>query len=189
MEDFELFQIYSAVTLHFKNTSYDYFKYNGKCNVSESSYSGRTDKYFFTKFSGRLKSKEEAIGFVVSNVLYGDNILMRSFDHATYYTKWVKYKCNLLEEFSKEYKVFKKNKEDDSEVNLIDLCFCETLSKEFIIILDIVFEGRIFSALDKKQSVIWDDKLKPICEKYRPFIYHYWNIDSELLKNVVINNK
>lgn len=69
---YETFGIYNALKLHFSQESYDYFKYNGKTNVSLSSFENRKDKWHFTKLSKKFNDKEELISFIVSNLLYND---------------------------------------------------------------------------------------------------------------------
>ena len=69
---YEAFGIYNALKLHFTQDSYDYFKYNGKTNVSLSSFENRKDKWHFTKLSKKFSDKEELIFFIVSNLLEND---------------------------------------------------------------------------------------------------------------------
>jgi hypothetical protein len=69
---YEAFGIYNALKLHFTQDSYDYFKYNGKTNVSLSSFENRKDKWHFTKLSKKFNDKEELIFFIVSNLLQND---------------------------------------------------------------------------------------------------------------------
>ena len=50
MNEFECYSTYTALKLHF-TSDYDYFKYNGKCNVTLSSFNKRKEKFFFKKLS------------------------------------------------------------------------------------------------------------------------------------------
>lgn len=60
--------------MHFSNGSkYDYFKYNGKTRVSESSFLGRKDKYFFERLAKKCQSKEQALYLIWANVLVSEN--------------------------------------------------------------------------------------------------------------------
>ena len=72
MTGYETFGIYQALKLHFTQESYDYFKYNGKSNVSVTSFENRKDKYHFYKLSRRFSQKEDLISFVVANLLEDD---------------------------------------------------------------------------------------------------------------------
>ena len=49
MTGYETFSLYQALKLHFTQESYDFFKYNGKTNVSVTTFENRKDKYHFYK--------------------------------------------------------------------------------------------------------------------------------------------
>ena len=55
---FAAFALYNALKLHFTSESYDYFKYNGKTNVSPQSFMTRKDKYQFYKLSRKYNPEE-----------------------------------------------------------------------------------------------------------------------------------
>ena len=67
MTGYETFGLYQAIKLHFSQESYDFFKYNGKSNVSLNSFDNRKDKYHFHKLSRRYSDKDDMIEFIVSN--------------------------------------------------------------------------------------------------------------------------
>jgi len=71
MTGYEAFSIYNSLKLHFSTDSYDYFKYNGKSNISIEAFENRKDKYHFYKLS-RQNEKEDYIEFLVSNFLVND---------------------------------------------------------------------------------------------------------------------
>jgi hypothetical protein len=73
MTGYEAFSIYNSLKLHFSSSSYDYFKYNGKSNISIEAFENRKDKYHFYKLS-RLNEKEDYIEFLVSNFLLKENL-------------------------------------------------------------------------------------------------------------------
>lgn len=60
---------YTALKLHF-TSKYDYFKYNGKVNVSQTSFDTRKDKYFFVKMS----KKKSPFHYMLSNFLESNNV-------------------------------------------------------------------------------------------------------------------
>jgi len=68
---YSAFALYNALKLHFSSPSYDYFKYHGTTNVSESSFLNRKDKYSFYKLS-RKYSLEEMKNFYIANLLEND---------------------------------------------------------------------------------------------------------------------
>jgi hypothetical protein len=69
MTGYETFGLYQALKLHFTQESYDFFKYNGKTNVSVTTFENRKDKYHFYKLSRRLTQKEDMIDFIVANLV------------------------------------------------------------------------------------------------------------------------
>jgi len=71
MTGYEAFSNYHVLKLHF-TTSYDYFKYGGKCNINIESFEKRRDKYHFYKLS-RKYELDEYREFVISSLLTNDN--------------------------------------------------------------------------------------------------------------------
>ena len=69
MTGYEAFGIYQALKLHFTTDSYDFFKYNGKTNVSVSAFENRKDKYHFYKLSRKFGQKDDLINFIVANLV------------------------------------------------------------------------------------------------------------------------
>lgn len=87
---YSAYVLYTSLKLHFTSTSYDYFKYNGKTNVSESSFLKRKDKYSFYKLS-RKYNLEELKNYYVANFLEGDIRWVGSIsgaDGEECYKKW-----------------------------------------------------------------------------------------------------
>ena len=68
---YSAYVLYMAMKLHFTSPSYDYFKYHGKTNVSESTFLKRRDKYSFYKLS-RKYNLEDLKNYYVANFLDGD---------------------------------------------------------------------------------------------------------------------
>ncbi len=69
MTGYEAFGIYQALKLHFTTESYDFFKYNGKTNVSVNAFENRKDKYHFYKLSRKYGQKDDLINFIVANLV------------------------------------------------------------------------------------------------------------------------
>lgn len=59
--------------LHFSSDNYDYFKYNGKSNVSIGAFEHRKDKYYFYKLS-RRNEVEDYTQFLVSNFVENNKV-------------------------------------------------------------------------------------------------------------------
>ena len=68
---FAAFALYNAIKLHFTSDSYDFFRYNGKTNVSRETFAKRKDKYSFYKLS-RKYSIEELRDFYLANIIEND---------------------------------------------------------------------------------------------------------------------
>lgn len=73
MTGYEAFSLYNSLKLHFTSKSYDYFKYNGKSNITIEAFENRKDKYHFYKLS-RQNDKEDYINFLVSNFLVKESL-------------------------------------------------------------------------------------------------------------------
>ena len=67
MTGYETFGLYQALKLHFTTDSYDFFKYNGKTNVSVSAFENRKDKYHFYKLSRKYPDHDDMVNFIVAN--------------------------------------------------------------------------------------------------------------------------
>jgi len=72
MTGYEAFSIFHVLKLHF-TTNYDYFKYNGKCNINIETFEKRKDKYHFYKLS-RKYDEDTFREFVISNLIKDCNI-------------------------------------------------------------------------------------------------------------------
>lgn len=72
MTGYEAFGLYESLKLHFSKDSYDFFKYNGKSNISVTSFENRKDKYHFYKLSRKFSNREDLINFLVANFVERD---------------------------------------------------------------------------------------------------------------------
>jgi hypothetical protein len=73
MTGYEAFGLYQSLKLHFTQESYDYFKYRGKTNVTQTSFENRKDKWHFTKLSKKFPEREELVVFLIANFLKDPN--------------------------------------------------------------------------------------------------------------------
>ena len=74
MTGYEAFATFQALKLHFTQKSYDYFKYNGKSNVSIDAFENRKDKYYYYKLSRKYTDKDDFVNLTVSNLLQKENL-------------------------------------------------------------------------------------------------------------------
>jgi hypothetical protein len=90
MTGFESYQIYLAMKNHFTKDGYDFFKYNGKVRVKESSFIKRNDKLFFEK----LAKHDDPYGLLVSNLSQNPKLWIRDISYSDaaneMYIKWLK---------------------------------------------------------------------------------------------------
>ena len=70
MKPIEAYQLFQGIKWYFEKRSYDYFKYRGRVNITESRFESRNDKYFFYK----LSKKDDAEFFVAVNLFNDSNL-------------------------------------------------------------------------------------------------------------------
>ena len=100
---FAAFALYNALKLHF-TSSYDFFKYHGKTNVSKDTFLKRKDKYSFYKLS-RKYSLDELRNFYVANFVYGDSTWVGEMTGPSgedVYKKWQKISQSLTYNFESD---------------------------------------------------------------------------------------
>ena len=172
---FEAYKLYTAIKNHFTTESYDYFKYNGKVRVLESTFESRKDKYQFYK----LSKHSDPLTFLVANFSESSKIwvgdLFSNVEYDLRYNEYLRRKQtltyifnndidNLLENFDKNFEV-----EEGNYPYLLNLLVRKKISKEtFIIINDCVhFFGKWNKQI--KDPVLWP-QVALNCKKLYPFL-------------------
>src|SRR5690606_3364760 len=61
---YQVYLDYNALKNHF-TTSYDYFKYNGKINISKETFEKRKDRFYFEKLAKKKHYKQ----YLLANLL------------------------------------------------------------------------------------------------------------------------
>lgn len=187
------FTLYNSLKLHFTSKSYDYFKYNGKTNVSTVTFLKRKDKYTFYKLS-RKYTIEELTNFYVANFLQGDKwVGDMAKDGEEVYQKWQKTQQSLTYTFENDimYLLADGGSPDSMlEVKpngypaLMNFVQLGQVSLETLVILNDIMN--FFPMWNKKidDDILWPDfKLK--CEKYTPFLHYDKKKFKEILKDKV----
>ena len=188
------FTMYNSLKLHFTSKSYDYFKYNGKTNVSTATFLKRKDKYTFYKIS-RKYTLDEMRDFYVANFLQGDKWVgdMATVDGEEVYKKWQKTQQSLTYTFENDimYLLADGGSPDSMlEVKpnqypaLMKFVQLGQVSLETLVILNDIMN--FFPMWNKKidDDIIWPDfKLK--CEKYTPFLHYDKKKFKEILRDKV----
>jgi hypothetical protein len=177
---YSAFALYNSLKLHFSSPSYDYFKYHGKTNVSESSFMKRKDKYSFYKLS-RKYNLEELKNYYISNFLEGDVKwvgAISGLEGEETYKKWQSRNQRLTYQFEQDI-IYLFNKYELKDIlsvsgsypKLLEEMMQENVMIETVVILNDMMN--FFPMWQKKISddIIWPNwKLK--LEKYAPFLYY-----------------
>jgi hypothetical protein len=182
---FAAFALYNALKLHFTSNSYDYFKYNGKTNVSQESFMKRKDKYTFYKLS-RKYPVEELKDFYVSNFLEGDKWVgdMNTVDGEEVYKKWQKTQQALTYTFENDtiylfdkYKPGEMFKISGNYPNLLNELMSGNIHIETIVYMNMIMGFLPVWEKEIQEDIIWPNwnmKLK----KYQPFIFDQYKIQK-----------
>jgi len=194
MNGFEAYQTYLAVTNHFRQKNYDYFRYNGKMKVSESSYLSRKDRWTFEKVAKRF-DREDFIKYLVSNILTDSEDIwignMMNGKGEIIYKKYVKnlesltynYKEDLetIYDFESEFdKVFISEK---GHPLLYRLYLRNKIHINTCVILnDLVNYARLW----RKQDDMMLNNFLNLLDKYPKFLYSYTNIDKAKYKKLTL---
>jgi hypothetical protein len=187
------FTLYNSLKLHFTSKSYDYFKYNGKTNVSTETFLKRKDKYTFYKLS-RKYGVEQLKDFYVANFLQGDKwVGDMAKDGEEVYTKWQKTQQSLTYTFENDILfMLAEGNSPDSVLKvksneyplLMRMTQLNQISLETLVILNDILN--FFPMWDKKidDDILWPD-FKMKCEKYTPFLHYDKKKFKEILKEKI----
>jgi len=192
---FSAFAIFNAIKLHFTSSRYDFFRYNGKSNVTKQNFANRKDKYSFYKLSRKYRN-EDLVNFYVANFLVKDITWIGDITGAEgeeNYKMWQKRNQSLNYRFKEDimYLVDKVSVSSDM-IKVKDgqypLLLNETMqgavSIETLSILNHMMG--FFEMWNKKISdtIIWPTwKMK--CERYTPFIHYDESKYKETFKEAI----
>jgi hypothetical protein len=192
---FAAYALWNALKLHFTSDSYDYFKYNGKTNVSKSTFSTNKSKYHFYKLS-RKYSLEELKDFYVANFIQGKGDWVGDLlqDGDENYTKWQKTQQSLTYTFENDI-MYMFDSVDGAEFWHIDDYFkpidggwpmlITKMMHDKIKLETVCILIDIFDCMPRWEKQITDDIIWPthrrIIKKYTPFI----NYDKQKFKEIL----
>ena len=188
---FAAFCMFNALKLHFSSPSYDYFKYNGKTNVSQSTFMNRKDKYFFYKLS-RKYSLEDLRDFYVSNFIVNSSNWVGNItgpDGEENYKKWQKRIQSLTYRFEQDIIGLLVASDTPDEMlrvppNGFPLLLTEvaqgTIALESLVILNDIMNFLPMWSKKIDEDIIWPEWKQRI-EKYTPFVSY----DKTKLKSVL----
>ena len=188
---FAAFAMFHAMKLHFTSDSYDYIKYNGKTNVTKTTFSTRKDKYSFYRLSrkfGLTELKDYYIAnFLVDDVQWVGDILGPESEEN--YKKWQKRIQSLTYTFENDIIVLLDKVENPNDLlvvknnefpKLMQYTTQGDVTLETLIILDDLMN--FFPMWEKEiyDDIVWPS-FKTKCVKYKPFL-HY---DKEKFKQIL----
>ena len=187
---FEAYRLYSALKLHFTSSSYDYFRYNGKTNVSQDTFLKNKSKYQFYKLS-RKYSLGELRNFYVANFVYGESNWvgqMTGPEGETAYKNWQKINQSLSYKFENDVIGLIGNNSpemlltvtDGQHPILLSEVMSGTIAIETMVILNDIMNFFPMWTRKISEDIIWPNwRLKS--EKYTPFVFY----DKVKFKNIL----
>jgi len=196
---FAAYALWNALKLHFTSESYDYFKYNGKTNVSKQTFTTNKSKYQFYKLS-RKYNLDELKNFYIANFIQGKGDWVGDLlqDGDENYTKWQKTQQSLTYTFENDI-MYMFDSVDGAEFWHIDDYFKpidggwpmlitkmmhEKISLETVCILI-----DILGCMPKLEKQITEDIIWPthrrIIKKYTPFIQYDKEKFTKFLKEKI----
>jgi len=185
MQPFEAYRTYLALKNHFNQKGYDYFRYNGKVNVSQSSFETRKDKYLFHKLSKHKDPERYLVAnFINRDVNWLGDLLDETADNT--YNDWVKRQQSLSYNFQQDL-----NKLDtDFQTNLIvkdgqhpyllKLYRQGIVSIETMVILNSLVNFFPYWNREITDTILWPELCTKM-EKYKPFV----EFDFEKCKKIL----
>ena len=189
---YEAYALFQSIKLHFTTNSYNFFRYNGKTNVSKETFASHKAKYSFYKLSRRYDITDLR-DFYISNFLVSDIKWIgeiTSTDSELVYKNWQKRNQSLTYSFEQDIigllvAVDSPNELLSVEGGQYPLLLKEmthnTISIETVCILNDIMN--FLPMWDKKilDDVVWPS-LKRRIEKYTPFLTYDKDKFKKILK-------
>jgi len=184
---FETYVYFLAIQRHFKTTSYDFFKFNGKLKVSLQSFENRKDKFYFYK----LSKVSDCENMILSNIVENQNIWVGDMfeDKADrIYKEWLKRQQSITYTFKKELSELDENFNsniivtDGQHPRLLKLYLMNRISLETLTILCNL--TKCLGHWDKKISdkIVYPD-INMKVRKYSPFLQY----EKEKMRKIVLD--
>jgi hypothetical protein len=184
---FEAYRTYLALKQHFTKPGYDFFKYNGKVNVQQSTFEVRKDKYQFYK----LSKHKDPLNYLVCNFVYNDVKWIGDLFSDPYkdtYTNWLKYQQSITYNFTNEINKLLTNFNENYIVtngqhpHLLKLHRTGEISLETMIILDDILGFSKHWNKEIEDTILWPSIYQKMV-KYKPFISYDKNKCRKVLKS------
>lgn len=182
-EGFAAYQTYVAIRNHFKQDSYDFFRYNGKTRVGQESFLKRNDKYFFAKLQRKLSSSE-LVGFFVANFIADDSNWSGSLvteNSMSVYKQWLSKIQSLSYIFEQDCRLLKDTVDieaksfdnlfitDGNHPLLLKMYLGKRIHLETMVIIDQILHYSKRWSKDLDDDIIWSNVSRQI-DKYSSFV-------------------
>ena len=174
MNEFEAYKEYIALKLHF-TSDYDYFKYNGKTNVTSHSFNERKDKHHFKRLAKKYEDsiiREYFIANLIDNKPWVGNMDVATYSQWQARTQSIEYIFqndveNLLTNVTEFDIIF--NSDKGNHPKLVKAYLGKKISLETLVIFEKLLHFR--KTFDKKikEQIIWP-KVSQLIKKYEPFV-------------------
>ena len=194
---FAAYALWNALKLHFTSVSYDYFRYNGKTNVSKQTFTTNKSKYQFYKLS-RKYNLEELKNFYIANFIQGKGDWVGDLlqDGDENYTKWQKTQQSLTYTFENDIIVLLDKVENPNDLlvvrsnefpKLMQYTTQGDVTLETLIILNDLMN--FFPMWEKEiyDDIVWPN-FKNKCVKYKPFLHYDKEKFKQILKEKIKEN-
>ena len=189
MSALECYKEYLALKNHFNQSSYDYFKYNGKVKVNPSSFDTRKDKLFFQK----LAKHPDVHSFLIANLAEDSKAWVRDLAYSEaaekIYKDWLKRQQSLTYLFKQDIEKLDLNFNNNFIIHnnehpiLLKKYLGKEISLETICILLNITGAKKHWDSKMQYDLVWDNTRIKI-EKYTPFIKY----DKEKIKNILLDH-
>jgi len=206
MTPFDAYTKYVALKLHFKDPSYDYFKFNGHVKVSKQTFESRKDYYYFQKISKIYKEKDFEDLLLANLIKTPDmwigNIL--SDDGKRTYYEWKKIHQSVEYSFTQdllklqslidsgEFKSFDSffvfNKHHANWPPLVDFVLRKEITIETFIIMNKILNFIVKFDSNIEDEHVWPE-LRRVCVKYTPFLGVSIPRYKEIMKQTFLEKK
>lgn len=191
MSDYEVYQLYLAIKLHFSSDTYDFFKFNGKTRTNIKSFEKRKDKYFFKKLALKF-DRDQLIQYFVAHFVQNDNTWIgdiSQIQNTSVYKDWLTKIQSMSFVFSNDVDtLLQDTKFEDLFVvtsthpPLIKKYLAKQISLETLVILNNIL--KFIKDFDSKitDPIVWPD-VRKLVVKYEPFL----SVDRNKYKQIVLS--
>ena len=174
MNEFEAYKEYIALKLHF-TSDYDYFKYNGKTNVTLHSFEERKDKYHFKRLAKKYEDstiREYFIANLIENKPWVGNMDLTTYSQWQARTQSIEYIFqndaeNLLTNVTNFDIIF--NSDKGNHPKLVKAYLGKKISLETLVIFEKLLHYRKRFDKEINETYVWPT-VSRLIERYEPFV-------------------